>query len=338
MKTIKPTRIKEDKSQEQITKTLNSKRVEEREFYKEVEKEEKKRLTKLKAISLFAKKGLIFGGLLASFIVIGTIYDAAFTATSMLTTMPILGVVYLGLLISLIGIVSYVLFKQYLGYAKLKRIDSLQSEGLALIKNPNQMTKEYALKVISQYEKSEDKEIRESAKKAKLELESMLDSEVIARVDELILKPLDAKARSIILNYSTQTAISTAISPVAFIDAILIISRSYAMVGDISKLYGYKPNLTGELILAKNIIINIAFASITELLTHHGGDVVGGTMLSKLSTHGAQGVANGVLTARVGLGTIKSVRPIVYKDKNEGFLKNLTKNIISKIFSNKKEN
>ncbi len=338
MKNIKPTRIKELKEQEEVTKTLNPKRVKESEFYEEVEKEEKKRLTKLKSISLFAKKGLIFAGLLASFIVIGTIYDAVFTATSMLATVPILGVLYLGLLLSLVGIISYVLFKQYVGYSKLKRIDSLQVEGLALIKNPNEKTKEYALKVISQYEKSEDKDVRESAKKAKLELENMLDSEVIARVDELLLKPLDAKARSIILNYSTQTAISTAISPVAFIDAILIISRSYAMVGDISKLYGYKPNLAGELVLAKNIIINIAFASVTELLTHHGGDVVGGTMLSKLSTHGAQGVANGVLTARVGLGTIKSVRPIVYKDKNEGFLKNLTKNIISKIFSNKKEN
>jgi putative membrane protein len=338
MKNIKPTRIKEFKQQEQMTKTLSPKRVDDSEFYEEVEKEEKKRLTKLKAISLFAKKGLIFAGLLASFIVIGTIYDAVFTVTSMLATVPVLGVLYLGLLISLIGIVSYVLFKQYAGYAKLKRIDSLQMEGLALIKNPTKMTKEYALKVIAQYEDSEDENIKKSAKKVKLELESMMDSEVIARVDELLLKPLDVKARSIILNYSTQTAISTAISPVAFIDAILIISRSYAMVGDISKLYGYKPNLAGELTLAKNIIINLAFASVTELLTHHGGDVVGGTMLSKLSTHGAQGVANGVLTARVGLGTIKSVRPIVYKDKNEGFLKNLTKNIISKIFSNKKEN
>ena len=119
MKNIKPTRIKEAKQQEQITKTLTPKRVDESEFIEEVEREEKKRLTKLKAISLFAKKGLIFGSLLASFIVIGTIYDAAFTASSMLATIPVLGVLYLGLLISLVGIISYVLFKQYAGYAKL---------------------------------------------------------------------------------------------------------------------------------------------------------------------------------------------------------------------------
>ena len=335
MKKIKPTRVEESPKESEKTKSINPRRVDESEFYEEVEKQEKKRLTKLKAMGSFAKKGVLFGGLLAAFIIIGTIYDAAFTASSMLVNMPILGVIYLLLLVSLTGIVFYTVIKQYLGYAKLKRIDSLQREGLELIKNPNEKTKDYALKIIAQYEKSEDENIRDNAKKVKLELTSMMDNEVIERVDELLLKPLDVKAKSIILNYSSQTAISTAISPVAFIDAILIISRSYAMIGDISKLYGYKPNFLGELALVKNIFINLAFASVTELLTHHSGDVLGGTMLSKLSMHSAQGVANGVLAARIGLGTIKSVRPIIYKDKNEGFLKNLTKSIINKIFSNK---
>ena len=304
---------------------------------KEVEEEEKKRFTNIKAIGGFAKKSMIIGGLLASIIVIGTIYDAAFTASSMLSTMPVLGVLYILLLLSFIGIVGYGIVKQYLGYSKLKRIDRLQQEGLSFIKKPTKDVKEYALKIISVYEKSPNLEIRQSALKAKNELAHMLDGEVIDRIDELILKPLDEKAKSIILNYSSQTAVSTAISPVAFIDAILIISRSHAMIGDISKLYGYRPNFLGEIALVKNVFINLAFASVTELLTHHSGDVLGGSVLSKVSAHGAQGVANGVLTARVGLGTIKSVRPIIYKEKNEGFLNNLTKNIINKIFNNNKQ-
>jgi putative membrane protein len=332
MKKLKPGRIVEENEEVLESKTLEPKRMDEDAIIKEVENEEKKRFTSLKAIGGFAKKSMLIGGLLASLIVIGTIYDAAFTASSMLSTMPVLGVIYLLLLISLVGILGSVLVKQYLGYIKLKRIDKLQQEGLELIKNPTKDVKEYALKVISVYENHTDPLICKNAQKAKDELPHMLDSEVIDRIDELILKPLDEKAKSIILNYSSQTAVSTAISPVAFIDAILIISRSHAMIGDISKLYGYRPNFLGEIALVKNVFINLAFASVTELLTHHSGDVLGSTVLSKLSMHGAQGVANGVLTARVGLGTIKSVRPIIYKDKNEGFLKNLTKNIINKIF------
>lgn len=337
MKKLKPRRIVEEDKEAVESNSLEPKRMDEDTVLKEVEKEEKKRLTSLKAIGGFANKTLLIGGLLASLIVIGTIYDAAFTASSMLSTMPLLGVIYLLLLLSLVGILGYTFVKQYLGYVKLKRIDQLQQEGLALIKKPTKDVKEYALKIISVYENHEDPQIRKHAQKAKAELSHMLDDEVVERIDELILKPLDEKAKSIILNYSSQTAVSTAISPVAFIDAILIISRSHAMIGDISKLYGYRPNFLGEIALVKNVFINLAFASVTELLTHHSGDVLGSTMLSKLSMHGAQGVANGVLTARVGLGTIKSVRPIIYKDKNEGFLKNLTKNIINKIFYNNKK-
>jgi len=337
MKNLKPTRIVEEENDEVVkTKTLEPRRVDDDTILKEVDSEQKKRLTSLKAIGGFANKSLVVGGLLASLIVIGTIYDAAFTASSMLTNIPALGVAYLLILMALIGILGKAIVSQYIGYKKLKRIETLQSEGLALIKKPTRDVKAYARKVIETYQNHKDEDIRNGAKQVQSELNSMMDSEVIDRVDELVLKKLDAKAKSIILNYSSQTAVSTAISPVAFIDAILIISRSHAMISDIAKLYGYKPNLVGELMLVKSVIFNLAFASVTELLTHHSGDVLGGSMLSKLSLHGAQGVANGVLIARVGLGTIKSVRPIVYKDKNEGFLNNLTKNIISKIFSSKK--
>lgn len=310
-------------------------RIEEEAILKEVEREEKKRLTKLKGIGVFAKKSLILVSLFASLIVIGTIYDAAFTASSMLANMPILGTLYLLLLIAFIGIIGYSLIKQYLGYVKLKRIEALQEEGLRSIKHPTSDVKEYARKLIAHYSLHRDKQIRDNAQKLKVELESLMASEVMQRIDELLLNPLDTEAKRIIVNYSTQTAVSTAISPVALIDAILIISRSYAMIGEIATLYGYKPNFVGELVLIKNVFINLAFASVTELLTHHSGDMVGSTMLSKLSLHSAQGVANGVLTARVGLGTIRAVRPLVYKDKNEGFLKNITKNIIDKIFNNK---
>jgi len=79
----------------------------------------------------------------------------------------------------------------------------------------------------------------------------------------------------------------------------------------------------------------LAFASVTEILANHSQDILGTSILSKLSTHGAQGVANGILIARVGIGTIKSCRPLHYKEQNEGFLKSLSKVIIEALFSKK---
>ena len=129
MKRVKPGRIVEEEVQDQEveSKALSPQRLDENEVYEEIEKEEKKRLTSLKAIGGFATKGVVVAGLLASLIVVGTIYDAAFTASSMLSNVPVVGIVYLLLLFSLVGIVGYTLVKQYIGYAKLKKIDDLQA-------------------------------------------------------------------------------------------------------------------------------------------------------------------------------------------------------------------
>ncbi len=312
---------------------IKPQRVDEKMILKEVEKEEKKRLTSLKGISEFGKKSFLLVLLLSSLIVIGTIYDAVFSATSMIENTPILGYIYTVLLFSFIALLGYIIVKQFMGYFKLKRINTLQSQGLELLKNPTNNIKSYVSKVIEHYKEHQNPDIVKKANKLEFELGTLMNEEVLDRLDELLLKPLDKTAKDIIVNYSTQTAISTAISPVAFIDAILIISRSHAMIVEVSNLYGYKPNFIGEVLLVKSVFINLAFASVTELLTHHSGDIFGTSMISKISLHSAQGIANGVLIARVGLGTIRSVRPFVYKEKNEGFLRNITKTIISKVFN-----
>jgi len=161
--------------------------------------------------------------------------------------------------------------------------------------------------------------------------------EVLDRLDEKLLQPLDTLAREAIMKYANQTALSTAISPVALIDAVLILSRSHVMVHDIAKIYGYRPNLLGEISLFKKVFLTLAFASVTDILANHSHDILGTSLLSKLSLHGAQGVANGILVARVGLGTIRSCRPLLYHDRGEGFLRGLTKVIVQTLFSRNKD-
>ncbi len=329
---MKPRRIEEEPTQEEVTKTLDPTVVDEKDIIGDIEELEEERLTQIKGIGSFAKKSMITLGLLFSIILVGTLYDVTQSVGSMMQNAPFIGVVYLGLIFSFIGLVGYGIFKQYRSYVSLKRIDSLQERGLKLIKKPTKDVINYANEIISVYEQHPDKGIRRKAETLRGEIQTLMHDEVIDRIDEVLLKPLDKKAQKAIIKYSNQTAISTAISPVAFIDALLILSRSYAMVNDIAKIYGYRPTFVGELVLIKRVFINLAFASVTDILTNHSHDILGTTILSKLSYHGAQGIANGILTARVGLGTIKSCRPILYKDKNSGFLKSLSKTITDTIF------
>ncbi len=304
-------------------------------LYEDIESFEKERVTAIQGIGNMAKKTMLVLGLLFSIMIIGTIYDASMTASSMLSNAPVLGVVYLVLLFSLIGIIGYSIVKQYLGYMKIRRIDTLQSKGAAFIKTPSAAVYSYAEEVIAPYLHHNNEDVVARAQSLNNEIETLMEDEVIERVDEKLLQPLDTLAREVIVKYANQTALSTAISPVALIDAVLILSRSHVMVHDIAKIYGYRPNLLGEISLFKKVFVTLAFASVTEILANHSHDILGTSVLSKLSVHGAQGVANGILIARVGIGTIKSCRPLHYKERNEGFLKSLSKVIVNALFSKK---
>lgn len=304
-------------------------------IYDEIESFEKERVTAIQGLGSMAKKSLLVMGLIFSIMIIGMIYDASMTASSMLVNAPFVGVIYLAMIFSLIGIIGYSILKQYKGYIKIGRINTMQKRGEAFIHAPTKDVYAYAKEIISQYLHHDNEDIAQRAVALEKELAHLMEDEVIERLDEKLLQPLDALAREVIVKYANQTALSTAISPVALIDAVLILSRSHVMVQDIAKIYGYRPSFLGEISLFKKVFITLAFASVTEILASHSHDILGTSILSKLSVHGAQGVANGILIARVGIGTVKSCRPLHYKESNEGFLKSLTKVIVSALFSKK---
>ena len=331
----KPTRISQS-PQESHTQSKQPFRLDDDVIYEEIESLEKERVTSIKGIGSFAKKSLLVLGLLLAIILIGTLYDATMTASSMLQNAPMLGFVYLVMLFALIGIVVVGLMKQFLGYRKIKRIDMLQERGAEFLENPTGDVVAYARDVLTPYKYHDNLDIANRAQLLDKELDDLMHDEVLERLEEQLLQPLDVLAREVIVKYSSQTALSTAISPVALIDAVLILSRSHVMVHDIAKIYAYRPNLIGEISLFKKVFAALAFASVTDILANHSHDILGTSVLSKLSVHGAQGLANGILVARVGLGTIKSCRPLHYEEKQEGFLKGISKVIVTAIFSKSK--
>lgn len=340
MKGPKPGRIDEklvEKEPEtESAEVVEAGRLDEEQFVEEVVAEEKKRLTTLKGISTFAKKSAIVMGLIAGIVVIGALYDAFFSASSMLQNAPLLGFVYILMIISLIGILGFGIAKEYMGYRKIKRIDQIQEEAARLRTRKGKAAREFAQKIIAMYQAHEDPEIRAEVVAFSAELPSLMDDEIMQRLEEKVLAPMDAKARDIIAKYANQTALSTAISPVAVIDAVLILSRSHVMIKEIAKVYNLRPNLAGELVLVKKVFVNLAFAGVSDILLHHSHDILGASVLSKVSAHGAQGVANGILTARVGLSAQKACRPLPLMKREEGFLKNILKMITKSLFGIKK--
>ncbi len=138
------------------------------------------------------------------------------------------------------------------------------------------------------------------------------DAEVIQLYSKEVLSSVDQKALDEVAKFSTESVVLIAISPVALIDMMLMFWRNIRMINKIAGLYGLKLSYWSRIRLIKQVFINMAYAGASEIITDFGADLLGADILGKLSGRMAQGLGAGMLTARLGIKTIKVCRPIPF--------------------------
>ncbi len=183
--------------------------------------------------------------------------------------------------------------------------------------------------LLKHYESNSDKNLQTSIEHIRDELNtSQIYNEIYNDLDNSLLSVIDDKAKKLIHNASVQAALSTAASPIPIFDMVLIIWRSTLLTKDIASLYGFRPGGLTTISLLRQGVINIAFAGVAEMATDITNDMAGSTVLAKVSKSAGQGIANGVLLARLGYGIMEACRPIESDEKRGSFIKSITKLII----------
>jgi len=135
-------------------------------------------------------------------------------------------------------------------------------------------------------------------------------SDMLAELRMSVLAPLDAQAEALIKTSALQTALGTAISPVAPVDVALVMWRSVVMVRGIAAVYDNRPGLLGTWRLMGQVMATVAFAGVAELAADAVNQIVGGGVAGKLSGAVGQGLTTGVLVARLGLAARIVCRPL----------------------------
>lgn len=135
-------------------------------------------------------------------------------------------------------------------------------------------------------------------------------SDMLAELRAGVLAPLDAQAEQLIKTIALQTALGTAISPVAFVDVALVLWRSVVMVRGIAAVYDNRPGLLGTWRLMGQVLATVAFAGVADLAADAVNQIVGGGLAGKLSGAVGQGLTTGVLVARLGLAARIVCRPL----------------------------
>ncbi len=279
-------------------------------------------------------------GLFSMFVLFFTvvlIIDALQTMHGLYESASILDTVYLLALLLLLSTLVLVTYKNYREIMMLKSATRHQNAFGEQKKIPTKMIVPMTLELLKGYENNEYIRLKQQSNILRERISSSHDYKAIYReLDEEVLELIDLKVQGRIKTASAQAALSTAISPLALLDAGIVIWRGVRLTKEIATLYGFKPGWISTVVLLKKGAFSVFFAGATELAVEYVNAASETTVVSKISLSAGQGISNGVLLARLGYGVMSACRPLPMRVKRQSFVVSIISSIKDTITDSKK--
>ena len=237
---------------------------------------------------------------------------------------PIITSLYALLLASLLLVSGSYLWREFIGLKQFKNRQKMKQQATELLlidtekltENSNKRGKDFCDNISDKlpcdlvFDCPKEQQVWHDALAA-----DYSSTELVQLYSRVVLNKVDEKALNEVAKFSTEAVVLIALSPVALIDMLILLSRNLRMINKIAGLYGLKLGYWSRIKLIKQVFVNMAYAGASELVADFGSDMLGAELLGKLSARFAQGLGAGMLTARLGAKTMELCRPIPFKEK-----------------------
>ena len=134
--------------------------------------------------------------------------------------------------------------------------------------------------------------------------------DLLSLAERELMGPLDATARTLILEAAKRVSVVTAISPRAIVDIAYVAWENLRLTRALADLYGGRPGTVGFVRLLGRILTHLGITGGMALGDTLVQQLVGQGLAARLSARLGEGVVNGLLTARLGLAALEIVRPM----------------------------
>jgi putative membrane protein len=153
--------------------------------------------------------------------------------------------------------------------------------------------------------------------------DALNDGEQLRLFAATVLAPLDQRAYQLVRRGARDIGALTALSPLGLLDGAVVLARTMIMLRAIARLYGVRPGAIASMTLLRRTLRNVLAAGVGDLVSDAAVEATGATLLSVLSARAGQGVVNGLLAAKLGLGAMQVCRPLPFTQDQLPSLKQL---------------
>jgi putative membrane protein len=268
-----------------------------------------------------------FGGLIA----LGIGLLIAQLVQALYARSPVLG--WLGItLAALAGLaLGVVLIREIRALVQLSAIDELRARAAATIVSDQRVEGVAIARELLHL--TRNKPLLARARKIlSAHVNDIIDGADMVRLTERsLVGPLDREAKRLVTAAAKRVSIVTAISPRAVLDMVFVFATAFGLMRQLAYLYGARPGTMGLIRLAR---LSLAHLTLTGGLAIGDGvlqQILGHGVLAKLSTRLAEGMLNGLLTARLGLAAIEVTRPLPFLALTEPSLRELAAELMRDI-------
>lgn len=149
-------------------------------------------------------------------------------------------------------------------------------------------------------------------KVASLEGDIIDGADLIRIAEKELLAGLDREARKIVMNSAKRVSVVTALSPRALVDVAFVLFEMGRMIRRLSRHYGGRPGGLGFIRLVRDVVGHLALTGTVAVGDSLVQQLVGHGLAARLSARLGEGVINGLMTVRVGIAAIETVRPLPF--------------------------
>lgn len=137
---------------------------------------------------------------------------------------------------------------------------------------------------------------------------------MMALAESELLAPLDEEARRMIANAARRVSVVTAVSPRALVDIGYVLFEAARLIRMLAFLYGGRPGFFGLIRLLRETVAHLAVTGAIAVGDDAIQQVLGHGLASKVSARLGEGVANGLMTARIGIAAMDLCRPMDFAE------------------------